>query len=101
MGKGAVPEYSYWDGKKLSYIDARRAIYAPLYANAVEKTIAYKRLQELYKESGELWLWDFDAYDHRAENLSYKEVLMNEKKKMGHAFVLAMMLSEERVWEDA
>lgn len=99
MGKGAKPLYSWWNGKKLTYIEARRAIYAPLYANAIEKTPAYKTLLELYKQQGEIWLWDFDAYDHRKLNMSYMDVLMHPTKKMGHAFVLAMMLENQRVWE--
>lgn len=99
MGKGAKPLYSYWDGKKLSYVEARKAIYAPLYAQAVEKTVAYQNLQEAYRLAGELWLWDFDAYDHHKLGMTYADVVNNEKRKMGHAFVLAMMLDNDRAWE--
>jgi hypothetical protein len=35
MGRGAKPEFSLWDGERLGYIDARKRIYAPLYARAV------------------------------------------------------------------
>jgi hypothetical protein len=35
MGRGAKPEYSLWDGERLDYIEARKRIYAPLYARAV------------------------------------------------------------------
>jgi len=31
MGRGVKPLYSLWDGKKLGYIEARIAIYDPLY----------------------------------------------------------------------
>jgi hypothetical protein len=99
MGKGAKPLYSWWGGKKLSYVEARKAIYAPLYAQAVEKTPAYKTLVETYKQHGEIWLWDFDAYDHHKLNMTYTDVVNNEKRKMGHAFVLAMMLDNDRAWE--
>jgi hypothetical protein len=99
MGKGAKPLYSYWDGKKLTYVEARKSIYAPLYANAIVQTPAYKQLATLYKEKGEIWLWDFDAYDHHKLNMTYADVLNNEKRKMGHAFVLAMLLDNEKVWE--
>lgn len=99
MGKVKKPLYSIWGNRKLDYIQARREIYAPLYSKAVEKTEAYKQLQELYKEKGILYLWDFDAYDHRALNMSFTDVLNCKYKKMGHAFVLAMMLMNERVWE--
>jgi len=99
MGKGRKPMYSYWNGEKLSYIEARRKIYAPIYAKAVEKTEAFAKLKEVYSSGEEIWLWDFDGYDFRSKGMTYEEVLLNEKRKMGHAFVLAMMLEGERVWE--
>eukprot|EP00026_Physarum_polycephalum_P014442 Phypoly_transcript_14956.p1 GENE.Phypoly_transcript_14956~~Phypoly_transcript_14956.p1 ORF type:complete len:153 (+),score=14.78 Phypoly_transcript_14956:62-520(+) len=40
-GRGAKPLYSYWDGRKLGYVEARHQIYAPLYSKAVESTIVY------------------------------------------------------------
>lgn len=100
MGKGAKPLYSYWDGVKYDYLAARRKIYAPLYAAAVEKTDAFAKLKELYLNEEEIWLWDFDGYNHKALNLSYKDVMNNPKKKMGHAFVLAMLLESQKEWEN-
>ena len=94
MGKGRVPAFSYWDGRKLSYIEARTKIYIPLYAKAVRKTEAFSQLLELYK-SGEhdtIYLRDFDGYDHRKLGMNLMEVVTCSTKKMGHAFVLAMML---------
>lgn len=99
MGKGAKPLYSYWNGQKLSYVEARKRIYAPLYAQAVEKSEAWQQLKDEYEQKGELWLWDFDGYDHRQLGMTYEEVLNHPTKKMGHAFVLAMMLENQRVWQ--
>lgn len=102
MGKGRKPVYSYWNGRKLNYIEARKAIYCPLYAKAVERSEAFAKLKEEYekaeKENYTLYLWDFDG---RVTDESYEEILNNEKKKMGHAFVLAMILENKRVWENA
>lgn len=98
MGKGSKPLYSYWNGEKLSYVDARKKIYAPLYANAVENTDAFKRLKEMYDEGQEIWLWDFDGYDKK--NMSYQEVVNHPTRKMGHAFILAMMLENNKAWEE-
>jgi len=99
MGKGAKPLFSIWMGKKYNYIQARRHIYIPLYAKAVVKTEAFATLKHKYEEclnSGiDLILTDFDAYDHNAIGLSYEEVINNPKKKMGHAFVLAMLLENQ------
>lgn len=91
MGKWAKPNYSWFDGQRLSYVEARRRIYIPLYANAVRNTDAYRRLQGLYT-AGDVTLWDFDGYDHRALGMSLDDVVRCESRKMGHAFVLAMML---------
>lgn len=91
MGKGAKPEFSYWNGKKLTYIEARKEIYIPMYAKAVVKTEAYQKLKEL-NEQGDIWLWDFDGYDHRSLNMNWDDVINSETRKMGHAFVLGMLL---------
>jgi len=96
MGKGAVPEFSLWEDKKLGYIDARKTIYGPLYAEAVQKTKAYERVVNYYNEGKPLVLLDYDAYDHRKENMTLTDVLNRPDKKMGHAFVLAMLLSRDK-----
>ena len=92
MGKGRVPLYSHWEGRKLSYIDARVEIYIPLYASAVVKTDAFKKLQKLYKKTQDIVLLDYDAYNHRDLCLTWEEVISDPKRKMGHAFILAMLL---------
>lgn len=95
MGKGVVPEYSYWDGKKLEYIEARKQIYIPLYSNAVVKTDAFSKLKsrfDLLHDEIDMYLIDFDGYDHKKLNMSYDDVINCKDRKMGHAFVLAMLL---------
>lgn len=89
MGKGAAPLYSYWDGQKLDYIEARKQIYIPLYAKAVQESSAFEQLKKM---TGDLYLQDFDAYNHKALGLSYEQVINDPNRKMGHAFVLAMLL---------
>lgn len=96
MGKGAVPEFSWWDGEALGYVDARKKIYVPLYTKAVIRTAGFAELLRVYREHGELTLWDFDGYDHHKLGMSLKDVLNDPTRKMGHAFVLAMMLERLR-----
>jgi len=96
MGKGAVPEYSYWDGRRLGYIEARKVIYGPLFMKSVQITDGWKRLLEIYNSYDELYLRDWDGWDmskHNMNNLS--EVLNNPNRKMGHSFVLKMMLEND------
>jgi len=99
MGKGAVPVYSYWEGRRLRYRGARRLIYCPLYAAVVEKTAAYKQLQATCQQHEEVWLWCFDGYDYTAEGKTLHDVLYDESRSMGHSFVLAMLLDNNRAWE--
>lgn len=92
MGKGAKPLYSLWDDERLTYIEARWKIYIPLYAQAVVGTPAFKNLRKLYTSRGEIVLWDFDGYDHRKSGMDYDDVINCETLKMGHTFVLGMLL---------
>lgn len=93
VGKGAKPLYSYWNGEKLDYVEARKTIYIPIYAKAVVQSYAYKRLEELYHSSKQIVLWDFDGYDFIKLGMSLKDVINNPIRKMGHSFVLAMLLT--------
>ena len=86
------PLCSIWDGKKLTYLEARKKIYIPLYAKAVVKTDAYKRLKTMYDSGEDFILWDVDGYDYLSLNMTYEEVANNERLKMGHAFVIGMLL---------
>lgn len=100
MGKGRKPLCSIWpddEGElaKMDYITARKCIYAPLYSELVKETEAYKELQRILKEHKELILLDFDAYDHHKEGMTLSDVLNNPRKKAGHAFILAMMLTRD------
>lgn len=92
MGKNAIPEYSLWDGVKMDYVEARSKIYVPLYYRAVRNTNAYAKLKEIYQSGVQLYLWDFDGYNHVDLGMTLKQVLNCKDRKMGHAFVLARML---------
>lgn len=95
MGKGVKPLYSWWDGQKLTYVEARKKIYVPLYARAVTKTKAFKQLLYLCRTSPkDIYLIDFDGYNHIELGLKLTDVLNNPDKKMGHAFVLYSLLEK-------
>lgn len=96
MGKGVVPLYSFWKTEngyeKLDYIEARKKIYIPLYAKAAIATQGYAKLSELLREGKNLALVDFDGYRNNALNMTMKDVINDSKRKMGHAFVIKMLL---------
>ena len=94
MGKGARPLFSVWAGDKLGYIEARRRIYIPLYAQAVRfyQLNLLMMLRGAAANGRDIVITDFDAYDHRALGYTWDDVIADEKRKMGHGFVLAMMI---------
>jgi hypothetical protein len=95
-GRGARPLYSWWDGEKLPYVEARKKIYAPLYKGLVTKTDGYKKLLQLREEvKGKIWLRDFDGYDEVEKGMTLTEVLNLPTRKMGHAFVLKMIATDD------
>ena len=91
-------KYSWWkvDGEfqPLDYVPARKAIYIPLYAKAVVKTEAYRRLVGLRDSGKNLMLIDFDGYNihHPKYNFTYNDAIHCPWLRMGHGFVLAMLL---------
>lgn len=93
MGKGAKPLYSLWKGQKLDYVQARKIIYVPAYANAVIKTRSYAMLYEALQNGTDVVLRDFDGYDYTKTGRTLVDVINNPSKTMGHAFVLAMLLT--------
>lgn len=94
MGKGVVPKFSYWAGEKLSYVEARKKIYIPLYSGAVKKTDAFRKLKEIYETNNDLYLWDFDAHSLTPGTFDYWDLWNNPNIKVGHAYVLAMLLEQ-------
>lgn len=97
MGKGHVPLYSFWDGKKLTYTEARKKVYIPLYREAVKDCGAFKKLKALYDSLAPtdiLHLIDFDAHNMSPVDSVevYDHLWSNGNIKVGHAYVLAMML---------
>lgn len=91
MGKGTRPAYSYWDGKRYSYVDARIKIYFPLYRNAVKETQAWRMLKAVHERTN-LNLWDYDGYNEELESMTLADALQDGSRPMGHAFILKAML---------
>jgi uncharacterized protein DUF6939 len=95
MGKGRKPICSLWDGERLTYVEARKQIYVPLYAEAVQKSHAWNVLKVEVGYGNPIALRDFDGYDHLAGDKSLSQVLNDPTCKIGHAFVLMMLLLDD------
>jgi len=101
MGRNTRPLYSLGpQGDRLSYIEARHTLYAPWYVKTVTQTPAYKALKELYETGAFIGLVDFDGWDHVGQQYSLAAVLRQPTPKMGHAFVLAGLLTNDYFWKD-
>ena len=92
MGKGAIPLYSFWQGEHLDYIQARKRIYITEYAKNVIKTESFNCLTDL-DDTQNIILLDYDAYDHEKLGMTLVDVANEPERKMGHAFVLLMILA--------
>ena len=103
FGRSRKPLHSKWKGKNLPYIKARFEIYAPLYAECVEKyaKIEFDKIKSYLDEGKSVALFDYDGYNYIYNEVSLKDVIYNSRRKMGHAFVLAMMLNDCRIWENS
>lgn len=71
---------------RLSYIDGRKLVYLPAYIQKLDRYCQepIRRLVEL-AEREQVWLWDFDGYD---SDEPFEALLNNEKKNLGHAFLV-------------
>lgn len=99
MGKGKKALCSIWNGEKIGYIEARKKIYIPIYAKAAVKSQAYKKLKQIYDSGKNIVLWDFDGYDYQSLGMTLDDVINCKQKKMGHAFVLAALLTKKCIVE--
>lgn len=85
--------YHWWDGKKINGVEAQNQIFIPLYKKAVTKTAAFQKLKDFYKNSGkDIYLIDFEGYDHRFLEQSWDQVVNNPDRPVGQAFALCMIL---------
>lgn len=85
--------YHWWDGKKLSNLEAQNQIFLYLYKKAIIKTSAFQRLKELYESTDkDIILLDFEGYNHRYLESSWDQVTNDANRPVGQAFALCMIL---------
>lgn len=93
MGAWSKPLYHWWDGRKLSHLQAQNEIFLPLFKKAVTKTSAFQRLKEMYETSKQdIYLIDFEGYNHRYLEKTWDQVVSDPDRPVGQAFALCMLL---------
>lgn len=88
----ARPEFFYWEGNRLSALEARKRVFLSLYRNAVASTPAFCHLATMVERCPEVVLFDFEGFDETAHDLTLKDVLLDMRRPLSHAFVLKAML---------
>jgi hypothetical protein len=93
--KPRKPLYALWkiNGEyvKLDYVQSRKVIYIPSYAKIVTKSDTFKLIQEAYNEGRKIAIRDFDGYNNYNFDMTLFDVV-NKNRKMGHGFVIKMLL---------
>lgn len=93
MGAWNKHLYHWWDGKKITNLEAQNQIFLPLYKKAVIKTAAFEKLKLFYENSKQdIYLIDFEGYDHRFLEKNWDDVVNDINRPVGQAFALCMIL---------
>lgn len=95
-GKGPnrnVPLFAWWDGQHMTYDEARRKKYIPMYMKLVRKTEAWKRLEGLVNSGQNIQLLGYDGRVFDDLNKELKDL----SKPFGHELVLCAMLLDVKL----
>ena len=93
-----IPCYSWWKGEKLSYVDARKKIYCPIYSQLVQQTDSYQKLKQLVDDGTNIQILDYDGFDFEDESL--KDIVNDPNRVFGHGLVLVALLRGETPWSE-
>ena len=96
--------FHYWNGKILYKVEARKHIYCRYYAELVVKTDAYIALEAKLDAGENIQLLGYDGHDYSAaddqDGSRLLEILEDTSRPWGHEFVLAGLLSGNKVWQN-
>jgi hypothetical protein len=82
-----VPLYSWWKGEHLSYLEARKRIYCPIYAQLVEKTKEFQTLKKLVEDGTNLQILGYDGYDFQGEGKTLQEWFDDAGRPFGKCLI--------------
>lgn len=104
-GKGLGPcQYSWFNREKLGYVEARKKLYCPWYAELVVKTKAFQDLKNRHDSGINLLLVEFDGIDRDdtrpLTEARLKTMLNDENQIFGHGLVLACVLMGIEPWRE-
>ena len=89
MGKGKIPVFSFYESKRMGYVEARKKIYIPLYLQGLRNSDYYIQFIDFVRDNKNIAFIDFDVYNNIESKETLEEIKNNPKKRYGHGFVLA------------
>ena len=89
--KNAKVEFVYYNNKKYNWIDSRKEIYCPMYAEIVKETTYFKQLKERFNNGEKLLIIGYDGFNFDPENDDVKYHLEDTSKPVGHEFVICFL----------
>ena len=95
--------FYYWNGKKLSEIEARKEIFCPFYVEFAVQTESFRKIKKILKDGYNVQLIAYDATPYSTEydpdGQILKDIFNDPSKAFTNAHVLAGMLTNNYVWE--
>ena len=97
-----TPQYAMYNDKKYGYIDARKMVYAPVYADLVRDTDTFKELKKMVDAGQQIQILDLDGprdgdlpglKSHLVTVDLLKEKINDPKAPFGHGYVVAGLLA--------
>jgi len=61
-------KFFYWKGEKLDLVEARKQIYCRYYEQLVEKTDAYRALEQQIKDGINIQILGYDGHEYDSES---------------------------------
>ena len=97
--RNAKVEFSYFDGIRYNYINARKKIYCPMYAEMVQKTRYFKSLKERMENGENLLIIGFDGFSFDPKTDDVYQHLNDPTKPFGHEAVICCLLHGITPWD--
>lgn len=95
-----LPIFSYWNGYKLNYLEARAVIYCPIYEKLVTLTSVFQEFKRAYENGAKLHIIGYDGYDYVKNGQTLRDCFYDTSKPFGHELVLACLLQNYRPWTE-
>lgn len=86
-GRNAVPQFSVFGKRRLSYITARKMLYVPYYMRHIKDVPMLDELRAEYRKGAKILLMDFDASEVQNKR-DFQQNVDDPNRKLGHAYVL-------------